>query len=131
MKTTLSTLPFFLLLLFMSSCFYEAEVEAPYVEIYNTEEYETQELIRTYSDRYGTYREYAHKAWIEVDLQNTGGIRARNVSVKFFVYRGNQEYSSLIHVADLFPGESTTITYDTGFSFISDYDDFEVFVYWD
>lgn len=123
-------LPALFLVALMSSCFYEV-VNGPLVEIYDTEEYETEELVRTYSDRYGTYEEYEYKAWIEVDLVNAGEITARNVSIEIAIYDGPHEYTSMVYVHDLHPGERTTVTYDTGYHSIYEYDDYEVFVYWE
>jgi len=126
----------FVAILFMmsslSSCYLEVEVDEPFVDVAGVREYETKDVIyQEFQNGQLVYEEAVYNAWLDIDLWNNGGLRARNVQVEVVIIDEFGEQSSFINTHDVRPGETITISYDTGFDFTNDYIDYEVYVYWD
>ena len=133
MKTRISL---FIATLFMigslSSCYVDLEIDEPFVDVTHISEYETKDVIyQEFENGKLIYEEAVYKAWLEIDLWNSGGLRARNVEVEIVIFDQNHEHSSYIRTQDIRPGESITLDFDTGYDFSNDYIDYEVYVYWD
>ncbi len=121
------------LIFLLSRCYIDVEVGEPYVNVRHVDEYETSEIVsQVYSGGQLIYKEIINHAWIDIELHNTGNFKACNVSAEIYLYRGSR---AIIHDVVYFPnlrsGEAFTVSYDTGFNFLSDYDDYEVIAHWD
>ena len=117
----------------LSSCIVELELEAPYVQLSATDEFETREVIKeVWSGDVLLYEEVLYHAWLELEFRNTGGLKANNVHAEVIFYNGYFELSSvIIHLPNLRSGGSYVHAFDTGFESIYDYTDYEVNIYWD
>jgi hypothetical protein len=128
----LNTLPI-LLLLILSSCYVDLELDRSYVHVGAIEEYETKEVInQVWSRGQLIYEEAVYTAWLDLEFINTGGMTARNVWAEITIYEGYRMLrSQSIDLPNIKGGHSVTISYDTGQDFTDDFTDYEVSVYWD
>ena len=117
----------------LSSCIVEVDLAPPYLEIGNIDEYETKEVFHEiWSDGVLVYEEADYHVWLEIEFQNTGGIRAENVSAEVIFYNGQREIqSTTIYLPNIHAGNAYNYSMDTGFESIYDYTDYDVFVYWE
>lgn len=122
-----------LLIISFSSCIVEIELDPSYINVGPIDEYETKEVIHeVWSDEVLIYEEAIYRAWLEIEFQNLGGIRANNVWAEIIFYNGNREIqTTTIYLPDIRPGNAYVYVLDTGFESINDYADFEISVYWD
>ena len=117
----------------LSSCYIDLEFGEPYVDTYNVQEYETSEVISsTYVNGHLVSEEVKYQAWLEMQFQNVGDFRARNVfaEITFYNYSGST-HTTVLHIGNLSPGESVRTDYYTGYEFISDFADYNIEVFWD
>lgn len=116
-----------------SSCIVVVELDPPYIDIRNIDEYETKEVIHEiWSNGVLIYEETLFHAWLEFEFQNTRGLRADNVWVEVIFYNGHREIqTTTINLPDIRSGNSYNYTMDTGFESIYDYTDYDVNVYWE
>ena len=121
------------LLIGLSSCIIEVELEPPYLEIGNIKEYETKEVLHeSWSDGVLIYEDADYHAWLEIEFHNTGGVRAKNVSAEVIFYNGHREIqTTTVFLPNIHSGNSYTYSLDTGFESIYDYSDYEVHVFWE
>lgn len=120
-------------LIAVSSCIVEVELNPPYIDVGNIDEYETKEVIHeVWSDGVLIYEEAIFHSMLEIDFQNTGGVRADNVWAEVIFYNGHREIqTTTIYLPDIRSGNSHTYTLDTGFESIYDYTNYDVNVYWE
>lgn len=128
-----SSVILFSFLIGLSSCIVEIELDPPYIEVENLHEYETKEVIHeVWSGGVLIYEEAIYYAWLEIDFQNRGGLKAENISAEVIFYNGKREIqTTTIYLPDIRSGHSYTYTLDTGFESMYDYSDYEVKVYWE
>lgn len=120
------------LLLSLNGCYIDEYYGEPYIELVNVDEYETKEVVYQEYDRGQlVYEEAIYEAWMDIEIHNSGGEPARNVQVEITLYDGNRVYTDRINAGWLSPGEYTTLSYDTGFEFTSDYDGYDISLYWE
>lgn len=124
---------FFIFLIGLSSCIVEVELDAPYVEVGNIDEYETKEVIHErWSNGVLVYEEAIYHTWLEIDFRNTGGVKAYHVQAEIVFFNGNREIQSInINLPDIRSGNTYVYTLETGFNSIYDYSDYDVHVYWE
>jgi len=111
----------------------ELDIGEPFIDIRNTNEYETKEVIKEiWSRGVLVYEESVYHAWLDLDFRNSGGIRATNVSAEIVFYKHSRELQRItIYLPDINAGDSYVYSLDTGFESIYDYSDYEVSIYWD
>lgn len=124
---------FALMLISFSSCIVEMDLNPPYVNVGDIDEYETKEVIQEiWSDGVLVFEESVYHAWLDIEFYNTGGFRAENVWAEVVFYDGYREIRTItIDLPNLRSGNTYTYTIDSGFESIYDYSDFDVNVYWD
>lgn len=124
---------YFVVLLSLSSCIVEIELDPPIVHVGAIEEYETKEVIHeVWSDGVLIYEEAIYRAQLEIEFLNVGGVRANNVWAEVIFYDGHKQIERIsIYLPDLRSGSTYIYTLDTGFESIYDYSDYEVNVYWE
>ncbi|MCK5468862.1 MAG: hypothetical protein KAI99_10135 [Cyclobacteriaceae bacterium] len=117
----------------ISSCIVEVELDPPYIDVRNIDEYETKEIIHeVWSGGVLIYEEVEYHTWLEIEFHNTGGIRAYNVWAEIIFYNGHREIqTTTIYLPDIRSGNSYKYAMDTGFESIYDYTDYDVNVYWE
>jgi len=120
-------------ILSFTSCIIEVELDSPYVDIRNIDEYETKETIEEiWSNGILIYEESIYHAWLDIEFQNTGGVRASNVWAEVIFYNGHREIQTInIYLPDIRSGNSYTYSLNTGFESIYDYTEYNVNVYWE
>lgn len=128
-----STVLFLSILIGISSCIVEVDLNPPYIEVGNLNEYETKEVTHEiWSGGVLIYEEAIYYTWLEIEFQNKGGLRAENVWAEVTFYDGNREIKTTnIYLPDIRAGHSYNYTLDTGFDSIYDYTDYEVNVIWE
>lgn len=120
-----------LVLISLNSCYVDHEYYEPHVELVNVDEYETKEVLYQEYDRGQlVYEEAIYEAWMDIEIYNAGSEPARNVKIEVTIL-GYPEYHDYIHVGWLSPGEYTTLSYYTGYEFTSDYDGYDISLYWE
>jgi hypothetical protein len=116
----------------LSGCFIELELGAPYVDIRSIDEYETTQVRETWSGRTLISEEFVYQAWLDIEFQNSGDIKASSVSAEILFYNNYRLINTAkIYLPDISPGNSYTYSFYTGFESIHDYSDYEVNVYWE
>ncbi|GEM_PF-2373759 len=133
MKNRLFTLlAIFLLMGSLSSCYVDIEVADPFVDVVSVHEYETKDVVyQEFENGVLVYEEAVYNAWIDIDLWNNGGFRARNVQVEIVMFDRHSQQTTVLSTKDIRPGETITVSYNTGYAFTNDYIDYDVYVYWD
>jgi hypothetical protein len=123
----------FLLLIGLSSCIVEVDLNPPFIEVGNIDEYETKEVIHeTWVNGVLVYEEAIYHTWLEIDFRNTGGVKAYNVQAEIAFFNGNREIQTInINLPDIRSGNTYVYTLETGFNSIYDYSDYDVHVYWE
>ncbi len=121
------------LLIPLSGCIVEVDMNPSYVEIGNIDEYETKEIVHeTWINGVLVYEEAIYHTWLEMDFQNTGGIKAYNVQAEIIFFKGNREIQTInINLPDIRSGNTYVYTLETGFNSIYDYSDYSVHVFWE
>lgn len=129
----MKALQFFILLIGISSCIVEIEMDPPYVDVGNIDEYETREVVReVWSGGVLIYEEIRFQAWLDIEFHNIGGIRADDVWAEVIFYNGNMEIqTNTIYLPNIRSGNSFIHTMETGFESIYDYTSYDVYVYWE
>ena len=130
----MKSITLFILVTFsFSSCIIEMELGEPFVNIRNINEYETKEIVQEiWSGRTLVYEESIYHAWLDIEFQNTGGIRATDISAEIIFYDHHREIRHIeIYIPDISAGNSYTYSLDTGFESNYDYSDYEVSIYWE
>ena len=124
---------FFLILLSLSSCIVEIEMDPPYVSVDHIDEYETKEVIHeVWSRGILIHEEMIYKAWLDMDFSNSGGVRAEDVWAEILFYDGQRIIKTIsIDLPDLRAGNTHHYSLDTGFDSIYDYTDYEINVFWE
>jgi hypothetical protein len=122
-----------LFLITFTSCIVEIELDPPYVNSGHIEEYETKEVInQVWSGGILVYEEAIYHAWMEIEFENLGGVRASNVWAEIIFYDGIYEIQTIsIFLPDIRPGNTYRYTLNTGFKSIFDYSDYKINVYWE
>ena len=117
----------------ISSCIVELELDPPFIDVRNIDEYETCEVIHeVWSDGVLIYEEVLFHSWLEIEFQNTGGVRADEVWAEVVFYNGSHEIqTNNIYLPNIRSGNTYTYTLDTGFDSIYDYTSYDVNVYWE
>lgn len=130
MKSTLISLAF---LGIFSSCIVEVDLNPPYVNIENIDEYETRDIINeVWSNGVLVFEEVRLDTWLEIEFRNRGGLSAENVWAEVIFYDGNYEiHATTIYLPDLRAGNSYVYNLQTGFESLYDYTDYNVSVYWE
>lgn len=121
------------ILIGISSCIVEVDLNPPHIDIGTLNEFETKEVIHEiWSGGVLIYEEAIYYAWLEIEFQNNGGLKAENIWAEVIFYDGNREIQTItIYIPDIRSGNSYNYTLDTGFESIYDYSDYEVNVYWE
>lgn len=121
------------ILIGISSCIVEVDLNPPHIDIGTLNEFETKEVIHEiWSGGVLIYEEAIYYAWLEIEFQNNGGLKAENIWAEVIFYDGNREIQTItIYIPDIRSGHSYTYTLDTGFETMYDYSDYEVNVYWE
>ena len=116
-----------------SSCIVEMELDPPYVNVGQINEYETKEIIKeVWSGGVLIYEESIYHAWLDVEFYNSGGLTADNVWAEIQFFKNSREIHTIsVHLPNIRSGHKLTYNLDTGFESIYDYSDFEVNVYWE
>lgn len=124
---------YIILLISISSCIVEIELDPPYIKVGPIDEYETKEVIHeVWSDGVLIYEEAIYHAWLEIEFQNLGGVSANNVWAEIIFYHGTHEIQTIsIFLPDIRSRNSYIYTLDTGFESINDYSDYDINVYWE
>lgn len=128
-----SIILFLSILIGISSCIVEVDLNPPHIVVGNLNEYETKEVIHEiWSGGVLIYEEAIYYTWLEIEFQNYGGLKADNIWAEVIFYDGNREIQTItIYIPDIRSGHSYTYTLDTGFESMYDYSDYEVNVYWE
>jgi len=130
-KFTISII-FLVMLTSLSGCYFDGEYAEPHVELIHAHEYETKEIIQQVYERGRlVYEEAAYRAWIDLEFENLGSFTAHNVEAVITLWGNRGTYSFTLFLNSIRPGEVVNISYDTGFDFITDYNSYEVEIYWD
>ena len=129
----MKAIPFIALLIGISSCIVELELDPPFIDVGNIDEYETREVIHeVWSDGILIYEEVLFHSWLEIEFQNIGGVRADDVWAEVIFYNGSHEIqTNTIYLPNIRSGNSYIYTLDTGFESIYDYTSYDVNVYWE
>lgn len=124
---------FIALLIGISSCIVELELDPPFIDIGNINEYETREVIHeVWSDGVLIYEEVLFHSWLEIEFQNIGGARADDVWAEVIFYNGGHEIqTNTIYLPNIRPRNSYIYTLNTGFESFYDYTSYDVNVYWE
>ena len=123
----------FIVAISLASCIVEVELDPPYINVGNIDEYETREIINEiWSGGVLVYEESIYHAWLEIEFQNIGGLTAGDVWAEVIFFNGHREIQTIsIYLPNIRSGNTYVYTLETGFESIYDYSDFEVIAHWD
>ncbi|NJN26505.1 MAG: hypothetical protein HC819_11270 [Cyclobacteriaceae bacterium] len=124
---------FFILLLGLTGCYIEIELDPTQVVVEDTGEYETREIVsEVWSNGQWVSSKYINHTWLSIDLYNAGSLKACGVYADIVFYRGYKAIKTIsVNIPDIRPGHRYNYTLETGFNSLRDYDDYSVDVYWE
>lgn len=116
-----------------TSCIIELELDPPYINVGQIDEYETREIIdEVWSGGILVYEKSINHAWLDIEFYNSGGLTAEFVWAEVQFYNNNRLIQTIaLDLPNIRSGNKYIYTLDTGFKSIYDYSDFEVKVYWE
>lgn len=130
MKNTLISITF---ILTVSSCIVEIDMTPPYVEVGQIDEYQSSQVVRmVWSGDILLYEEISNQVMADIEFYNSGGLMARNVQADITIVDNyGNNHTTTVYLPDIPAGASTIYTVNTGYAFLSDYQNIQATVFWD